>query len=320
MKRKNARTPFTTVAYSLAAMLFLCASQARTRAAQPPGSSAATAATNQAPSAADLAEFEETRRSFRDFRVESAQEFVTIKQYHNQLLNQGKRVHQFKTADGQWIHCIEIGSQPSLKGAGLDAKDIRSAPDVPPVDNAPQNAAPANPADFGMDGTSDTDGNVRLCPAGAIPVLIPSLEDLCRFKRLDHRIRKFPTSHDGNSEILAHRPPGETANKPPIQVAPPGSDALPGFEPPAGHEYAHAYTWVDNQGEQADFNVWQPYVQRTDEFSLSQLWVVRGSGSDRQTVEFGWQAYYDLYGDWSPHLFIYFTTHNYDAGYPGGYN
>src|SRR5205814_10051110 len=41
-----------------------------------------------------------------------------------------------------------------------------------------------------------------------------------------------------------------------------------------------------------------------------------------QTVEAGWQEYRDLYGDWVPHLFTYYTTNNYtdDGDNKGGYN
>jgi hypothetical protein len=59
-------------------------------------------------------------------------------------------------------------------------------------------------------------------------------------------------------------------------------------------------------------------VEKADEFSLSQIWVTRGSGADLETVETGWQVYRDLYGDWRAHLFIYFTPDNYGSG--GCYN
>jgi hypothetical protein len=84
------------------------------------------------------------------------------------------------------------------------------------------------------------------------------------------------------------------------------------------HQYAHAYRSGDNWGAQSILNVWSPYTERADEFSLSQIWVVRGSGDDRETVEAGWQKYRDLYGDYRPRLFIYFTPDNYGDG--GCYN
>jgi len=77
---------------------------------------------------------------------------------------------------------------------------------------------------------------------------------------------------------------------------------------------------VDNRGAEAVLNLWSPYTEKSSEFSLSQIWVVRGSGDDRETVEAGWQRYHDLYGDDRARLFIYFTPDNYAIGGGGCYN
>ncbi|KAL7234179.1 hypothetical protein ACSBR1_017718 [Camellia fascicularis] len=43
-------------------------------------------------------------------------------------------------------------------------------------------------------------------------------------------------------------------------------------------------------------NVWKPKVQQSNEFSLSQLWIVAGSyPSDLNTIEAGWQGSVNLY-------------------------
>ena len=39
--------------------------------------------------------------------------------------------------------------------------------------------------------------------------------------------------------------------------------------------------------------------------------LIAGSGAGLQTVEVGAQTYRDLYGDWNPHLFIFYTTNGY---------
>src|SRR4029453_672013 len=71
-----------------------------------------------------------------------------------------------------------------------------------------------------------------------------------------------------------------------------------------------------------ELSAFDPYLQWSDEFSLLQLAVVRGSGSGKQTLELGWQEYRDLYGDWVPHLFVYYTTNGYSSNGDnvGGYN
>ena len=75
---------------------------------------------------------------------------------------------------------------------------------------------------------------------------------------------------------------------------------------------------VANWGGDAIFNLWNPFTARADEFSLSQIGVTRGTGSNQQTLEAGWQEMENLYGDWEPHLFIYSTRDGYNA--TGCYN
>jgi len=63
------------------------------------------------------------------------------------------------------------------------------------------------------------------------------------------------------------------------------------FSPMEQHAVAAAQ---DNKcyGTKASFNLWQPTIARTNDFSLSQLWVTAGSysGNDLNTIEAGWQV------------------------------
>ncbi|GFP82532.1 hypothetical protein PHJA_000396200, partial [Phtheirospermum japonicum] len=65
-------------------------------------------------------------------------------------------------------------------------------------------------------------------------------------------------------------------------------------------------------GAQAVLSVWCPQIEREDEFSLSQLWVVDGTRGEGNfnSVEVGWQVTYDKK---YPHLFIYWTRDNYQT-------
>ncbi|KAG0460478.1 hypothetical protein HPP92_020775 [Vanilla planifolia] len=87
-------------------------------------------------------------------------------------------------------------------------------------------------------------------------------------------------------------------------------------------QYAVAYTETGEgfYGAKATINVWDPYIQVANEFSLSQIWVVSGSydQSDLNTIEAGWQVSPEIYGDTSPRLFIYWTRDAYQA--TGCYN
>ena len=99
----------------------------------------------------------------------------------------------------------------------------------------------------------------------------------------------------------------------------------PGGEVPgagATHKYTYTNQLVTAYGTEGSINAWDPYVYRSDEFSLGQLALARGSDDDKQTLEVGTQEYRDLYGDWVPHLFVFYTTNNYtkQGDNLGGYN
>ncbi|CAL4990999.1 unnamed protein product [Urochloa decumbens] len=68
-----------------------------------------------------------------------------------------------------------------------------------------------------------------------------------------------------------------------------------------------------NSGHQISMNLWKPMTESTNDFSLTQLWIVAGSYSnnDLNTIETGWQVYPYLYGDTNPRLFIYWTRDAY---------
>lgn len=116
--------------------------------------------------------------AFKDFRVESFQELeFANKNYREQLVSNGKPTHTFKTLDRHLIHCIEIGSQESIIRAGIDPKNIRFAPDILPNDSHSTNSHDnPNPAAFGMDGSLDTDGNVRSWNPDATVVLTTNVQ------------------------------------------------------------------------------------------------------------------------------------------------
>nr|CAD1830847.1 unnamed protein product [Ananas comosus var. bracteatus] len=79
------------------------------------------------------------------------------------------------------------------------------------------------------------------------------------------------------------------------------------------HEYAIAAADQEAYGTKAIIDVWNPTLQQKNEFSLSQIWVAAGSyaKSNINTIEVGWQAYPQLYGDNKTRLFIYWTSDAY---------
>jgi hypothetical protein len=88
------------------------------------------------------------------------------------------------------------------------------------------------------------------------------------------------------------------------------------------HDYCYTAQYVTCYGGEGYLSAFDPYLQWSNEFSLLQIAVVRGSGNGKQTIEAGWQEYRNLYGDWVPHLFIFYTTNGYsqNGNNLGGYN
>jgi len=65
-----------------------------------------------------------------------------------------------------------------------------------------------------------------------------------------------------------------------------------GFACVIGKQHAIAYVEGDKYyGAKATINVWEPKIQQSNEFSLSQIWVLGGSfGEDLNSIEAGWQV------------------------------
>lgn len=250
--------------------------------------------------------FEKAKRESPGFAVESVEEFRKLTGHYESVLSDGVAIKSFELPNGDQIRCVEISSQRSLAASG---HPLQLAPGTLPAGET--GTTPSRPglmgrpgAEFGLDGTKDAAGNERACPAKTFPKLMPRLENLYRFRRLEDLFQKTP----GGGGDLSAGP-----NAPVGLVREPLTATV--------HEYAHAYQWVNNTGMSADFNLWSPTVEDSDEFSLSQLWVARGLKTDNslQTVETGWQNYQQKYHDSRSHLFIYYTTGNYQTG-TGCYN
>ena len=141
-----------------------------------------------------------------------------------------------------------------------------------------------------------------LGPAGTVPVL-----------RLDPDL------------IEAQGTPESFFSKYPDGALPPeaSDEAPPQDAPVPNHKYAYSKQSVPNIGGDSYMNVWAPYVENTNDFSLSQVSVsAPRSDGKLQTVEAGWHVYPRRTGDSSPHLFTYFNTNGYayTGNNAGGYN
>lgn len=142
--------------------------------------------------------------------------------------------------------------------------------------------------------------NAELGPPGTVPLV-------------RHNIDRI-TSSVGLQKWLSKSGHGD-------RIAAPGALLSRSF--PAGLSiHASAQRLGIAYGTEGVINVWQPYVEWSDEFSLGQLWLSAGSGAQHQTIEAGLQIRKDSFGDWAPHIFVFYTTNNYFSygDNIGGYN
>ncbi|KAI3696412.1 hypothetical protein L1987_79426 [Smallanthus sonchifolius] len=78
------------------------------------------------------------------------------------------------------------------------------------------------------------------------------------------------------------------------------------------HQHAYVYTHGEFYGAKATLNVWNPKIQKSNEFSQAQMWIIGGSfDSNLNTIEAGWHVYPEMYGDNNTRFFIYWTSDGY---------
>ena len=224
-------------------------------------------------------------------RIANDKERRRMEKYLAEYVRKEDIVKTLELPSGEVVDCVDLFKQPALRSPGMKGHKVQLRPRSEARKVAQEDRS-TSPND--IDPVSDVKPALLVqeyakgpvCPERSVPIRRLTMETLKNFRTLDEFFRKNP----------------------PHLVDGPNNE----------HQYAHAARTVNNWGAQSILNVWSPYTEQTSEFSLSQIWVVRGSGSNRETVEVGWQKYRDLYGDYRPRLFIYFTPDNYGSG--GCYN
>jgi len=253
-----------------------------------------------------------------EIRVRDAQERHRMADYVAHHVSPQDIVASFTTRTGDVVDCVDLYAQPALKQPGMERHVVEFAPKTFPeaASKLPAEAAEERGPDGvalgkgeGIAPTTIATPNEH-CPKGFVPIRRLTLDTLERFETVEEFRKKVP-NHIGQVRNFDLDEAGDE-QQPALDLALPQEGAT------SLHQYAHAYRYVNNWGAESVINLWNPYTEKANEFSLSQIWVVRGSGADRETVEAGWQKYRDLYGDWRARLFIYFTPDNYGSG--GCYN
>jgi hypothetical protein len=217
---------------------------------------------------------------------------AAVEQMRQHLLSlyEGANVSHSFVLGSQTVDCIPLHEQATVRKMGI--KKIAA----PPLEANAPTAAETNrskvlplEAQVPEGQSADSFGNSLTCEAGTIPMRRTTMEEMARFSSLREFFQKGP---DG-------------AGQPPI----PGKFAAPQT---ATHKYAYAYQYVNNWGDNADINLWRPYVYTDigEIFSLAQSWTI-GNVSTTQTAEVGWQNYPARVGTQSSVPFIYYTADGY---------
>ncbi|XP_073123212.1 protein neprosin-like [Henckelia pumila] len=198
-----------------------------------------------------------------------------------------------ESPDGDVIDCVLISQQPAFDHPFLKTHTIQMRPNYSPEGIFSETKKVGSSEEiiqmWHMNGR---------CPEGTIPIRRNREEDVLRASSVKRYGKKKHRS------IPRPRP------------AAPEPDLIN----QNGHQHAIAYVEGDRYyGAKATINVWDPSIQQTNEFSLSQLWILGGSfASDLNSIEAGWQVSPDLYGDNNTRLFTYWTSDAYQA--TGCYN
>ncbi len=202
----------------------------------------------------------------------------------------GVAVNHSYVLDSQTIDCVPLTQQPAVRALGLAKFAVEPpASAIAGPAEAKTNSTPRL-SQIPAGKTSDDFGNALGCEAQTIPMTRITLEQLSHFKTLHEFFEKGPNGS--------------------------GQAPKPGKSVPAGgpaHKYSITYQYVNNLGDNADINLWRPYVfgDIGEIFSLAQSWTIGyGSGGD-QTVEVGWQNYPARTGTESSVVFTYYTADGY---------
>ncbi|KAH9605062.1 hypothetical protein KSS87_022393 [Heliosperma pusillum] len=199
---------------------------------------------------------------------------------------------KFESSDGDVIDCVNIYNQPAFDSPALKNHTIQMRPSFIVEEN---------------DGIKDKNKSSDIekleqiwqksgsCPEGTIPIRRVTKKDLLRFQNLE-RFGMKPPYYTPNSSY-----PNRTLvinNNVTVSLGP-----QPNFS-----SAELVATVIHYLGLKGTMSVWNPRVERWDEYTTAQLWLQSGNPSDLESVQTGWIVNKKLYGDTSTRFFTYWTS------------
>ncbi|KAI3994215.1 hypothetical protein MKX01_012472 [Papaver californicum] len=71
------------------------------------------------------------------------------------------------------------------------------------------------------------------------------------------------------------------------------------------------YTYIVHSNRK--INIWNPYIEKPNEYSTAEIWLVSGSREGMESVKAGWTVNPTLYGDTKTLFFVYWTVSIYST-------
>jgi hypothetical protein len=252
--------------------------------AQPPGSPAPTAAST-------------TMQPPGDSEGARVQAYLDARYTANDVR------HTFETQAGELVDCVDFFAEPGVKALAARGTPLTEMPHITLSTDVEAQIAAVAPAgdDVSFDGAPDRNGSARACPDGTVPEIRLTAERIAKVGGLDAFLR------------AVHGKQGPEASR----ATSPGLD-FAGY----GHVTV-AWDKISATSGMSTMTIASPAIPleayaQYDDHSLAQTWMYAGSemgpgcgANCFQTVEAGWDVDYGLFGDLSPHLFVYATSDGY---------
>ncbi|KAL3500635.1 hypothetical protein ACH5RR_039728 [Cinchona calisaya] len=211
-----------------------------------------------------------------------------------------------QSADGDVIDCIDIYEQPAFNHPDLRNHKIQMTPTYDPTmltktEKETSDASKKQKEDLYITPTAQLWQKSGSCPEGTVPIRRNSRKSERKTIPVDNFARKKPSVFPHQSK--------ENKNLNLLQT----NHSLAVL-----HTEGYAYF-----GAKGDIQVWNPPVERDDEYSTSQVALKSGPHNQYEAMEAGWAVNPSVYGDRKTRLFTYWTTDGsvktgcFDATCPG---
>lgn len=225
----------------------------------------------------------------------SASDVAAINAYLNSFYTDAEVEYSFTSVNGETIACLGVA----------DAGE----PPIPPstLFSAPLGGNPSSIlSKAAFDGSLDANGHARRCPAGTVPKIRPTAEEILNAGGLSAYLaaQRPPLTHTAQNDCWTHLTAG------------------------AGYDHVAAYANLSAAGALTYTTVHLPNVNPNYEHSLSEVWAQTGTcesapdnsyncttganGNAVQSVEVGWMSGQGT-GDCYPRLFAFITLDGYNV-------